>query len=100
AMSSGAAAGAAVFRPPVLAIDDLGQAVGARDGANDQVAAVAAIAAVGPAARHVFFPAETAAAAASVATLHEDNYSVHEHLRPLSRARPVPALYSDEARIE
>ena len=41
---------AAVVGAPVLAIDDVGQAVGVGRGADDHVAAVAAVAAVGTAA--------------------------------------------------
>ena len=48
-LAVGAGAAAAVLRLPELAVDDLGQAVGAGDGAKDDVAAVAAVAAVGPA---------------------------------------------------
>src|SRR5262249_3747453 len=57
-----AAAGGAAGGPPVLAVDDVGQAVGAGHGAHDHGAAVAAVAAVGAAARHVLLAAEAQAA--------------------------------------
>src|SRR5204863_7742105 len=46
-----AAAGAAVRRPPVLAMDERREVIGPRDGADDHRPAVAAVAAVGPAFR-------------------------------------------------
>ena len=49
ARSFGAACRAGRTGAPVLAIDDVGEAVGPGDGADDDVAAVAAVAAVGPA---------------------------------------------------
>ena len=54
------AAAAAALGAPVLAVDDVGEAVGAGDGADDDVAAVAAVAAVGPALGDVLLAAEAA----------------------------------------
>src|SRR5262249_34137624 len=50
--------------------------------AHDDTAAVAAVAPVGAAARHVLLPAETAAAAAAVPALHVQNDPVHKHRSP------------------
>src|SRR5262249_2022758 len=68
----------AVVGAPVLAIDDVGEAVGTRHGAHDDVAAVAAVAAVGPALRYVLLPPETATARPAVAPLHENRYAIHK----------------------
>ena len=72
-------AAAAVVGAPVLAVDDVGQAVGAGHGADDDVAAVAAVAAVGAAARHVLLAAEATAAAAAVAALDVQSHPIDEH---------------------
>ena len=69
----------AALGPPVLAIDDLGQAVGAGHGADDDVAAVAAVAAIGAALGNVLFAPEAAAAAAAVAAFDEYGDSIDEH---------------------
>src|SRR5262249_2077516 len=61
--------------------------VGPGHGADDDRAAVAAVAAVRPAARHVLLPAEAAAAAAAVAALHEQSYPIDKH----ERSQPSPS---------
>ena len=66
---------------PVLAVDEVGEAVGAGDGAEDDAAAVAAVAAVGPALGDVLLAAEAEAAAAAVAALDEDLDAIDEHAR-------------------
>src|SRR5262249_56738958 len=71
-------AAAAVGGAPVLAVDDVGEAVGAGDGADDDVAAVAAVAAVGPAAGDVLLAAEAAATGAAVAGLDVEGESIDE----------------------
>src|SRR5205085_7618 len=63
AMAIGRPAGAAALGAPVLLMHDRRQAVGAGHGAEDDVAAVAAVAAVRPAARHVLLAPEAADAA-------------------------------------
>src|SRR5262249_10584626 len=73
-----APAAAAGGGAPVLAVDDLGEAVGAGDGADDDVAAVAAVAAVGPAAGDVLLAAEAAATGAAVAGLDVEGESIDE----------------------
>ncbi len=72
------AAAPAGFGNPVLAVDDLGEAVSAGHGADDDVAAVAAVAAVGPATRHVLLAPEAAAAGAAVPSLDIESYPIHE----------------------
>src|SRR5262249_57580643 len=57
-----APAAAALRRPPVFAVDDLGQAVGAGHGADDDIAAVPAVAAVRPSLGDVLLPPEADAA--------------------------------------
>src|SRR5207248_712669 len=74
-----AAAATAARGAPVLAVDDVGQGVGAGGGADDDRATVAAVAAVGAAARHVLLPAETARAGAAVAAFDVNCHPVHEH---------------------
>ena len=75
----GAGAGPAIHCFPEFAIDNLGQAVGPGHGAEDDIAAIAAVAAIGPAARHFPLPAETAAAFAAVAPFYEYRHTIHEH---------------------
>jgi hypothetical protein len=74
-----AATRAAIVGAPVFAVDDVGQAVSAGHGAHDDVAAVAAVAAIGTAARYIPFPAETATPAAAVAALDKQGHSIDEH---------------------
>src|SRR5205823_1861421 len=76
----------------VLAIDDVGEAVGAGDRADDDAAAIAAVAAVGAALGNVLLAPEAAAAAAAVAALDEDGDSIDEHYGFLERAR-IGLLY-------
>jgi hypothetical protein len=75
------AAGPAFFGFPVLAMDNPRQAIGPFHGADDDAAAVAAVPAVGTAARHVFFPVEADHAAATVAAFDVDYHAINEHLR-------------------
>ena len=56
-----------------------GQAVDALLGHQDDAAAVAAVAAVGPAAGNIFLPAEADAAVAPFARLHANFHFVDEH---------------------
>jgi hypothetical protein len=79
AVTIGAAAGPARLGPPMLAMHDLGQAVGAGHGLDGDVAAVAAVAAVRPAARHVLLAPEAATPTAAVAALHIDNHAIDKH---------------------
>ena len=76
-------AAAAAVGAPVLAVDDLGQAVGAGHGADDDVAAVAAVAAVRPALGYVLLAPETAASRAAIAAFDEQRYAIDEHGNPL-----------------
>src|SRR5262245_6032159 len=69
---------------PVLAVDDLGEAVGAGDGADDDVAAV------GPAAGDILLAAETTAAGAAVPGLDVDGESVNEGHDQSRRSRCWP----------
>ena len=72
-------AGTAILGAPVLAIDNVGQAIGAGHGADEDAAAVATVAAVRPAARYVLFAPEAQAAAAAVSTLDVQNHAIDEH---------------------
>ncbi len=78
---------------PVLAIDDLGQAVGSGHGADDHVAAIAAVAAVRPTLGDVLLAPEAAAARAPVTTLHEKRNSVNEHNDPLGKKLSSPYTF-------
>jgi hypothetical protein len=71
----------AILSPPVFAIDDLSQAVGARDGTHDYISAVAAIAPIGTAARHVLFPPKAATPRAAITAFDEQCHSINEHGR-------------------
>src|SRR5207302_43763 len=79
AVAVGALAGGALLGVPVFAVDDLGQAVGAGDGAEEDVAAVAAVAAVGAALGDVLLPPETEAAPPAVAAFDKNGDPIHEH---------------------
>ena len=79
AVAIGGAAAFAALRSPEFAINEGSEAVGIGVGAEDDAAAVAAVAAVGTAFGDVFFPAKTATAAAAVAALHEDFDAIDEH---------------------
>jgi hypothetical protein len=63
----------------MLAVHQLGQAVDARLGDHDDAAAVAAVAAVGPAARDVLLPAEAHAAIAAAARFDIDSDAINKH---------------------
>ena len=65
-----AAAAVAAVGLPLLAMGQRGEAIDAFLGQEDDAAAVAAVAAVGPAARNVLLPAEAEAAVAAAARLH------------------------------
>ena len=79
AVAVGRLALAAAFGPPVLAIDDVGEAVGAGDRTDNDVAAVAAIAAVGAALGHILLAPEATAARAAVAALDVNRHPIHEY---------------------
>src|SRR5207247_8267175 len=79
AVAQGRPARPAAFAAPVLLVDDLGQAVGAGDGADHDAAAVAAVAAVGAAARDVLLAAEAHHAPAAVAAFDVQGDTVNEH---------------------
>src|SRR5262249_42739131 len=66
AMAIRAGAGAAVFGPPVFALRQAGEAVRAGPSADEDGAALAAVAPVGTSFWHVFFSAEAAAARATL----------------------------------
>ena len=74
-----AAAVLAALGPPVLAMRERRQAVDARLGHHDDAAAVAAVAAVRPAARHVLLAAKAHAAVAAPAGFDFDGDAIDEH---------------------
>ena len=78
AVALGAAAGLAVLGLPLAAVGQGGQAIDALSGQQHDAAAVAAVAAVRPAAGNVFLPAETDAAVAPLARLHANFDFVNE----------------------
>src|SRR5262249_31584772 len=86
AVTVGAAAAAAALGAPELAVDNLGEAVGAGDGADDDRATVAAVAAVRPALGDVLLAAEAAHAGAAVAALDKHLDPINEHARCLTTA--------------
>src|SRR5262249_29797568 len=89
-------AGAALLGPPVLAMDDVGQAVRPGHGANNHAAAVAAGAAASPAARYVLPPPEAATAAAAIAALDVECHAIHEHHHlPASTRKNEPLSATD-----
>src|SRR5262249_58599611 len=65
--------------PPVLAMDDISKAVGPRHRAHDDAAAVPAVAAVRPAARHVFLATKAAYAGAAIAAFDVQDHTINEH---------------------
>jgi hypothetical protein len=67
------------FGTPMLAMGERGQAVDARLGDQDNAAAVAAVTAVGPAARDILFATEAHATVAAAAGFNVDGYAVDEH---------------------
>src|SRR5262249_15246020 len=81
-MAVGGAASAAVFGSPEFLMGNAGQAIGPGQTANDDRAAVAAIAAVRPATGDVLFPAEAAHAAPSMSAGNKNRHAVYEHRRP------------------
>jgi hypothetical protein len=68
---------------PMFAIHNLCQAVGASDGPDDDIAAIAAIAAVRPALGHVFLAPKTATTGPAVAALHKHCHTIDKHDKPL-----------------
>src|SRR5262249_17517504 len=84
AMAVSRPAAAPLVRSPVLAIDDLGQAIGARYGADNDTAAIAAVAAVRPTARNVLLAAKADTAAAAVAAFYINGYAINEHEKAFS----------------
>src|SRR5262249_39982493 len=77
----------AALRLPELAIDDLREAVGPGDRTEDDVAAVAPVAAVGSPLGDVLLAPEAAHPAASVAPLHEDGDAIDEHINSPNSSR-------------
>jgi hypothetical protein len=63
----------------MLAMGDLGETVGASDGAHDHAAAVTAVAAVGPPLGDVLFPPEADAASTAITTFDVKNDAIDEH---------------------
>jgi len=78
-VAQGDAAWAAIVGAPMFLVDNLGEAVGAGGSANDDAAAVTAIAAIGAALGHVLFAPEAAHAAAAVAALDIQDYTIDKH---------------------
>ena len=64
---------------PLFAMRERGEPIDARLGDHDDAAAVAAVAAVGPAARHVLLAAEAHAAVAAAAGFDFDGDAIDEH---------------------
>ncbi len=81
AVALGAAARLARLGPPMLAVHQRREAVDARLGDNDHAAAVAAVAAVGPATRNVLLAPEADATVAPFAGFDLDRDAVDEHGR-------------------
>ena len=69
----------AAFRPPMFAMDQCRESIHAWFRHNEYAAAVAAVAAVRPAARHVFFAAKTHTAVSAAARFNFDMDAVDEH---------------------
>src|SRR5262249_40088052 len=63
----------------VLAIDDVGETIGAGDGADDDAAPIAAVAAIRAALRFVLPAPEAATAPTPVAAFDEDGDSIDKH---------------------
>ena len=88
-----AAAVLAAVGLPLLAMGQGGEAVDAFAGDEDDAAAVAAVAAVGPAAGDEFLPVEGDAAVAPAAGLETDFHFIDEHrasLLPLAACSTLP----------
>ena len=81
AVAVGAAAVLAALGAPLLAMGERDEAIDARLGDHDDAAAVAAVAAVGTAARHVLLAAEAHAAVAAAAGFDFDGDAIDEHGR-------------------
>src|SRR5207237_338044 len=83
------ATASAALGSPVLAVDDVSKTVGAGNGADDDIAALAAVTAVGPAARDVFLAAEAQATVPPVSTANVDFNPINEHDNPLGKTRTI-----------
>ena len=79
ALLVGAAAGRAAVGPPEAVMGQGGEIVDAIFGDDDHAAAVAAVAAVGPAVRDVLFAPKADAAVAAAASLDFDGDAIDEH---------------------
>jgi hypothetical protein len=64
---------------PVLAIDDLSQAISPGDSADDHIAALAAVAAIRSPLRDVLLTPEAAAAIAAIPAANKQNDPINEH---------------------
>jgi hypothetical protein len=60
-------------------MDDLGQAIRAGHGADDDIAAVSSVAAIRTTLGHVFLAPETTAARTAIAALYEYRYPIDKH---------------------
>src|SRR5690606_5510988 len=78
-LAVGAAARFAVLGAPVPPMRQAGEAVDACLSAQDHMSAVAAVAAVGAAARHELFATKAQGAVAPFAGLNLDFYAIHKH---------------------
>jgi len=78
-VSLGTPAGASVLGAAVLAVHDGSEAVSAGHGADDDAAAVAAVAAVRTSTRDIFLAAKAATAAATISPFHVQADAVYEH---------------------
>src|SRR5262249_3249262 len=67
---------AAIIGAPVLAVDNVGEAVGAGHGADDHAAGVAAVTAIGAALGDVFFATKARRAPAAVTALDIQNNTI------------------------
>ncbi len=83
AVATGAAAGLTALRLPLRAMRERGKAIDPLLGDQNHAAAVAAVAAVRPAAGYVLFPAEADRPVAPLARFHSDFRFVDEHGRLL-----------------
>src|SRR5690606_34419759 len=92
AVAVGALAVSPVFRPVMCFVAKVDERAQTRLHLQDDVAAPAAVAAVGPAHRHVFFPAKTDDAVAAVAGLDVDP-------RTVARQRSAAAPFKNRRRL-
>src|SRR4051812_17299706 len=78
-MAIGRATALALFGPPVFLVGDAREAVSSRQRADDDAAAIAAVAAVGAALRDVFLPPEAAHPAAAMSARNKQSYAIDKH---------------------